>query len=165
MVAAEEGDLQPEFLRSAIRTCWCHTLIKGLKGNRDSCYHTLMWRKTIIIETEWCVWISKDLFVSLFPSSETWPVVVSEAQEVVVWHQTLYGVPNHIYVHWLILHPVSKQNTKDGHIVCLISTVPLVRAWQYEAEMNHIYIIRIISCDQWNDSIKGDKDNNAINQK
>lgn len=33
MVAAEERDLQPEFLRSAVGTSWWHTLIKGLKDN------------------------------------------------------------------------------------------------------------------------------------
>lgn len=34
VVAAEEGDLQPEFLRSAVRASWRHALVEGLRGNR-----------------------------------------------------------------------------------------------------------------------------------
>lgn len=30
--------------------------------------------------------------------------------------------------------------------------------------LSNTYTIRIIACDQWNDNVKWDKDNNAINQ-
>ena len=75
-------------------------------------------RKTISLEThsfesDWWAPI-KDLFVALFPSSKTRSVVVSEAQEVVVGHQALYGVPHNIYVHRLALHPVSKNKQKQN---------------------------------------------------
>lgn len=50
---------------------------------------------------------SENLLVSLFPSPQAWSVVISEAQEVVIRHQTLNGVTHHIYIHWLVLHPIS----------------------------------------------------------
>lgn len=46
-----------------------------------------------------------DLFVSLFPASQTGPVVVPETQKVVIGNQPFNGVPDHVNVDGLPLQP------------------------------------------------------------
>lgn len=65
--------------------------------------------KTMTTQTHSAITLkcSKNLLVPLFPSSQTWSVVISEAQEVVVWDQTLNGVTHHVYINWFDLCPIS----------------------------------------------------------
>lgn len=44
------------------------------------------------------------LLVSLFPASQTGPIVIPETQKVIIGHQPFNGVPDHIYVDGLPLH-------------------------------------------------------------
>lgn len=44
------------------------------------------------------------LLVSLFPAPQAGPVVIPKTQEVVIRHEPLYGVPDHVYVDGLPLH-------------------------------------------------------------
>lgn len=46
-----------------------------------------------------------NLLVSLFPASQAGPVVVPETQKVVIGNQPFNGVPDHVYVDGLPLHP------------------------------------------------------------
>lgn len=55
---------------------------------------------------KWESWsVTQDLLVSLFPSPQAGSVVVPEAQEVVIRNQPFDGVPDHIDVDGLPLHP------------------------------------------------------------
>lgn len=50
-----------------------------------------------------------DLFISLLPASQAWPVVVSETQEIVVRHKSFNGVPHHVNVDGLLLQAKPKK--------------------------------------------------------
>lgn len=56
-----------------------------------------------------------NLLVSLFPASQAGPVVVPETQKVVIGNQPFNGVPDHVYVDGLPLHP--KPERYDSHWV------------------------------------------------
>lgn len=55
-----------------------------------------------------------DLLIPLFPAPQAGPVVVPKTQEVVVGHQALDGVADHIDVDGLLLYskPASKQRAR-----------------------------------------------------
>lgn len=107
MVAAEEGDLQPKLLRSAVGTSRWHALVEGLEGNASMSKQESRIRKARSLKS------SQDLLVSLFASPQAWSVVISEAQEVVIRHQTLNRVTHHIYIHRLLLHPISLKKWRN----------------------------------------------------
>lgn len=56
-----------------------------------------------------------NLLVSLFPASQAGSVVVPETQKVVIGNQPFNGVPDHVYVDGLPLHP--KPERYDSHWV------------------------------------------------
>lgn len=54
-----------------------------------------------------------NLLVSLFPASQAGPVVIPETQKVIIGHQPFNGVPDHVYVDGLPLHPKPDRNDSD----------------------------------------------------
>lgn len=59
------------------------------------------------------VFMASDLFVSLFPASQTGPVVVPKTQEVVVGNQPFDGVPDDVNVDGLPLQPKPEKYGSD----------------------------------------------------
>lgn len=101
VVSTEEGDLQPEFLRSTVRASWRHALVESLKddASRDDI-------GPLVLSRRWGdtgeLRITTNLFVSLFPATQPRPVVVPKAEKIIVGDQALNRVPYYIDVHGLL---------------------------------------------------------------
>lgn len=118
MVSAEEGDLQPEFLGRAVGASRGHALVEGLRHGtgRDDRKWCVTHSEQKVRRRRW--WTGETrarthLFVSLFPAAQSWPVVVPKAEEVVVGHQALDGVPHHVDVHGLLGNTVPEHTQTE----------------------------------------------------